>query len=211
MHTLTWVVATLVLIFLVYALGFIGYREFIIEKPAYIIIEKNSDYEVREYDSYITASYTRDSGDINNGFMAVAEYIFGGNSRAQKVAMTSPVIDSPTEGQKIAMTSPVIDTPEDGKQTTSFVLPSEYSLNDLPTPNNQEVKIAQVPVKRWAVKRFLAKDFRDQAFLDEQRKELAQALVRDEKEFSGNYQYAFYDPPGLVWFLRRNEVWIELE
>ena len=212
MQFILWTATACVAVFVLYALGFIGYREFIIEKPRYSIFEKADGYEVREYNSYITASYTRESGDIDNGFMQVARYIFGDNTTKQKVAMTSPVIDTPAEAngmgsEKIAMTSPVIDD----QGTTSFVLPREYSIEDLPTPNNRKVSINEVPAKRWAVKRFLARDFRDQEFLETKRKELAQALIRDEKEFTGNYQYAFYDAPGLVWFLRKNEVWIELD
>ena len=204
------ILLVLVVGFVLYALGFVGYREFIIEKPQYFVIGKGAGYEIREYGSYITASYTRESGNINSGFMQVAGYIFGGNSRSQKVAMTSPVIDTPQNssgGQKIAMTSPVIDD----QKTTSFVLPSKYSLEELPSPNNDDVVIQEVESKVWAVRRFKARDFRDQAMLLGELATLREALDTDDVSYTDEYQYAFYDAPGLWWPLRRNEVWVRIE
>jgi len=207
-----WTIFLIILgIFILYVLGFVGYREFIIEKPSYEVLSKTSNYEIREYDSYITASYTREDGSINSGFIQVAGYIFGGNSGNQKVAMTSPVIDTPENnresGQRIAMTSPVIDD----QRTTSFVLPSEYSLEDLPVPNNDEVKITEVPATQWAVRKFTARDFRDQTMLLGQLATLREQLDNDQVSYTDEYQYAFYDAPGLWWPLRRNEVWVRIE
>lgn len=193
MQPLTYILIGLVLIFVLYGIGSVVYREFVIEKPAYEAIEKKDGYEIRKYNPYVTASYTG-PGDINNGFMNVAGYIFGGNISSEKIAMTSPVI-----------------TNERGSnQTTSFILPSSYSLDSLPTPTNSEVTINEVPSKVWAVKTFSGNRpsiETEQEYLAD----LVRRLEQDAVSYTTTYQFAYYDPPTTLPFLKRNEVWVELE
>jgi len=194
MNVLTYIVLGLVILFLLYVGGFVAYREFIIEKPSYTVLEKKLGYEIREYESYIIASYTREGGDINSGFMQVAGYIFGDNERSQKIAMTSPVIDAP-QGEN---------------RTTSFVLPSEYEITDLPVPNNAELEIQDIPEATWAVMRFSAGPY-NESRLNPKLNKLSGYLDRDNISYTGEYQFAFYDPPGLIWPFRRDELWVKIE
>ena len=158
------------------------------------MVEKKKGYEIRNYEAYTIASYTRVDGGINSGFMQVAGYIFGDNDASQKIAMTSPVIDTPNLNQR----------------TTSFVLPSEYSIEDLPTPNNEEVVVKDIPETKWAVLRFSAGPY-DEAKLQKRIEQLVSYTERDSLEITEEYQFAFYDPPGLIWPFRRDEVWIKVK
>ena len=194
MNAFTYILIGLLVLFILYVGGYTTFREFIIEKPKYQVLEKKKGYEIREYAAYTIASYTREGGGINSGFRQVAGYIFGDNKGSEKIAMTSPVIDTPNA-----------DT-----RTTSFVLPSEYTLEDLPEPNNPDLVIKDVPAAKWAVMRFSVGPYNEdklQARLDQ----LSVFVDRDELETTGEYQFAFYDPPGLVWPFRRDEVWIKLK
>jgi hypothetical protein len=59
--------------------------------------------------------------------------------------MTSPVNDISSSSEKISMTSPVNDISSgDNKHTIQFVLPSTYTLETLPVPNNDRVKLIKV-------------------------------------------------------------------
>ena len=126
-----------------------------IEQPAYTVLEKRDGYEIRKYAPYIvaqtdvTGSY---STALGSGFSQVADYIFGNNTSKTKIAMTSPVLESSSE--KIAMTSPVLTTENNQTRTIAFVLPSAYTLETLPEPNNPKVTLAEVPARTVAALRF---------------------------------------------------------
>jgi len=52
-------------------------------------------YEIREYPSHIVAQTTVQglySESLRTGFSIVAEYIFGGNTKKESIAMTAPVV-----------------------------------------------------------------------------------------------------------------------
>ena len=72
----------------------------------------------------------------------LAGYIFGGNSRRAAIAMTAPVAQS---SQKIAMTAPVAQSPgKGGGSVIRFYLPAKWSLQTLPVPNDDEVRLVEV-------------------------------------------------------------------
>jgi hypothetical protein len=59
--------------------------------------------------------------------------------------MTAPVNEITQSSEQIAMTVPVSNTITDGKlRIVQFSMPSEYSLEDLPKPNNKQVKIKKI-------------------------------------------------------------------
>ena len=83
-----------------------------IEEPDYQVIDSYKDFEVRRYSPYLVAEVDV-SGDFseagNNAFRILADYIFGNNASASKMAMTAPVESRSAErGEKMAMTAPVI-------------------------------------------------------------------------------------------------------
>ena len=71
------------------------------EEPEFILILKNENFEIRQYNNKILAQVTV-LGDFNdassNGFKVLADYIFGNNLSLDgntKINMTAPVILEP--------------------------------------------------------------------------------------------------------------------
>lgn len=66
------------------------------ETPEYKVLKTIEEVEVRLYPQMVVAktSLSDDSFDNNgsNGFRTIAGYIFGGNEKNEKIAMTSPVV-----------------------------------------------------------------------------------------------------------------------
>ena len=143
----------------------------------------------------------------NKGFRLLAGYIFGGNTRRQGIAMTSPVAQEPTS-ETIAMTAPVTQTQNAGTWTVRFTMPSAYTLDALPEPNDPKVKLRRLPPARFAVLRFsgLAR----QSDVDAKSRELLAATSTHRLSAIGNVSLAQYNPPWTPWFMRRNEVMIRV-
>ncbi len=126
-----------------------------VEQAKYTIFEKHGEIEIRDYASLIVAQ-VEVSGDrqeaINQGFRMLADYIFGNNIVAEKVKMTAPVTQQAYE--KIAMTAPVTQTAEGKSWVVRFFMPASYTLQTLPKPNNDAIKIKEIAKTRYAVIRF---------------------------------------------------------
>jgi len=182
-----------------------------IEQPKYAVAVKDGDFELRRYEPYIVAE-VRVSGDqgqaVQQGFRKLAGYIFGGNAGKAKIAMTAPVAQQP-EGQKIAMTSPVTHAPDgQGRWTVQFMMPSSYTLNTLPKPNDGDIGFREEPAREMAVLHFsgVARDQNYRARTED----LRRWVVAKGLTVKGAAVLAQYDPPWTPWFMRRNEVLIEV-
>jgi hypothetical protein len=126
-----------------------------IEEPKYRVVEKKEGYEIREYASYIVAEVEVE-GDmrtaLNRGFRQLAGYIFGGNTSKSSIKMTVPVMDTMKTSERIAMTAPVTDThSSSGKHIVAFTMPSMYTLEILPKPDNANIRFRVVDKSRRAV------------------------------------------------------------
>ncbi len=210
MHMYYYVFGGIILILCIWAIGsYLVIRS--IEEPTYTVLEKRSDYEIRQYETYIIAE-TEVNGTYdeatNNGFRIIADYIFGNNTSKESISMTTPVLEESSE--KIAMTTPVINTLE-GEQTRtiSFVLPSKYTLETLPTPNNPQVTLTQIPSRKVAVKKFTWYATENRVAI--QKEKLQQSLARDEENIIGKIQVARYNPPLSMPLTLRNEIIVEIE
>ena len=134
-----------------------------VEEPKFSLVLKDGTFEVRDYPGLVVAEVSV-GGDrnaaSNAGFRLLAGYIFGGNAGQKSIAMTAPVTQAPAGGSKIAMTAPVTQSGEAGQWTVQFTMPSGYTIEQLPVPNDQRVQIKQVPPTRMAVLKFsgLARD-----------------------------------------------------
>jgi SOUL heme-binding protein len=63
--------------------------------------------------------------------------------------MTAPVTQQGSE--KIAMTAPVT---QQGDGRVRFIMPSNYTMEALPKPNNPAVELKEIGAKRYTVIRF---------------------------------------------------------
>lgn len=66
--------------------------------------------------------------------------------------MTAPVAESASE--PVAMTVPVMEQENGDMRRVTFSMPSKYTIETLPKPNNPAVQLRQVPAHRMAVMRF---------------------------------------------------------
>ena len=66
--------------------------------------------------------------------------------------MTAPVTQQGNE--KIAMTAPVTQQGSDKSWRVRFIMPSKYTMETLPKPNNPAIELKEIPAKRFAVIRF---------------------------------------------------------
>jgi len=180
-----------------------------VEHPKYTLVERSGNIEIRDYAPMIVAE-TEVTGDrreaIGKGFRLIADYIFGNNTASKKVEMTAPVTQQGSE--KIAMTAPVTQQSDGKNWRVRFIMPSKYTMETLPKPNNAAVELKEVPGKRFAVIRFSGMGGKES--LDRHTKELEEFLSAKNLTPLSPPTYAFYNPPWTLPFLRRNEVLVEI-
>jgi len=180
------------------------------EEPLYVHEDDLGDIEIRRYGPRIAAQ-TRVPGDGQDarsaGFRRLAGYIFGANHRKTKIAMTAPVAQ---HGEKIAMTAPVAQSNDGGSgdSVIRFYMPSKWSMETLPEPDDPSVTVVEVPAERFAVLRFTGD--RSNTAITAKSAELLQALHGSAFHADGPPVAWFYDPPWTLPFRRRNEVAVPL-
>ncbi len=180
------------------------------ESPDYRVTETLGGVEIREYAPYLVAETTVD-GTIesagNEGFRRLAKYIFGGNRGAAKVAMTTPVVQEKAAGTKIAMTAPVTQSQSGDQFVVRFMMPSQYSKDTLPEPNDARVAIEEVPARTLAAIRYSGTWSKRN--YEKNLATLQSELRSAGLEPIGEPLWARYNPPFTPWFMRRNEILTE--
>ena len=183
------------------------------EEPQYRVTNNSERFELREYAPYLVAE-TRVAAPFdqagNEAFSILAGYIFGNNRGQQKIEMTAPVSQVPAS-EKIEMTAPVSQTPDSSKEEAyvfSFVMPSRYTRATLPVPLDARVNIREMPARTMAVIAYSGTWSRSR--YEEQEQALLTAVRDAGLKTVGQPVFARYNPPFMPWFLRRNEVMIEV-
>lgn len=182
-----------------------------IEKAKYTILEKEDDFEIRQYEPQIVAE-TYVEGDLeavgDEGFRRLYGFISGDNQQKQSISMTAPV-GQEAKSEKIAMTAPVGQEKKDNRWRITFLMPSEYTLETLPEPTDPRVKLVRDPGRLMAAIRYSG-TWSQEGF--EENKALLEAFIEKRGlTKAGEAVWARYDPPFMPWFLRRNEVLIPIE
>ena len=183
------------------------------EEPKYAVLEKEPPFEIRSYAPMIVAE-VQVEGDLDEassqGFRLIAAYIFGQNQVSEKIAMTAPVTveDQSVKSAKIAMTAPVGIESKAGKWTVSFVMPTEYTMESIPKPMSPQVQLRQIPAVKRAVISFSG--FYNSQKVAEKTLELEQWMKSRSLQSAGTPNFARYNPPWTLPFMRRNEVMITL-
>ena len=189
------------------------------EEPNYTVLSQMDDFELRRYDKQLVAQ-TLVSGDQDSasreGFKVLADYIFGNNTApaggSSKISMTAPVTMQPnnkksdSESQKIAMTAPVSMQQDDGKWRVQFTMPSKYTMQTLPKPNNPNITITEVPAQTYGVIKFSG--LAGSKKVATKTEELQSWMQTQNLTITGEPELARYNPPWTLPFLRRNEVMI---
>lgn len=177
------------------------------EGPPYEVVKKLDGFEIRRYQPRVVASVDL-SGEyeksLNNGFRILAGYIFGKNGPKSKISMTAPVVVS----QKIPMTAPVAVSPRGEQMTMRFFMPSKYTLETLPEPLDDRIKLSLLPAQTFAAVKFsgIARD----ADFKERGEALVKKLEAAGIKVDGEPVWAYYNPPFTLPFMRRNEVMLPI-
>jgi hypothetical protein len=200
------------------------------ESPAYTVESKDGDVEIRVYPGYILAQTDVESDfdkAIGMGFSILANYIFGANKKRSKISMTAPVAgENLSESEKIPMTVPVteesvessekipmaapVTEEESGKHIyrISFTIPSKYTLETLPEPEDKRINFKEVRNQKMAVLRFKGRV--NHKLADKEVEELKNWLEKNKIKPKSNFIIAQYNNPAVPGFLRKNEVMVEI-
>lgn len=177
-----------------------------VEEAKYTVLMKERSFEVRLYAPHVLAE-TVIEGDMegagNQAFRPLFNYIDGNNRRKEKVAMTAPVSQA-AAGEKIAMTAPVSQQGKDGRWIVSFMMPSSYTLETLPEPDDPAVTLREVPEQHMAAVRYSG--FWSEKAYARKLEELQAWMEKQGLKAIGEPVWARYNPPFMPWFLRRNEI-----
>jgi hypothetical protein len=181
-----------------------------IEKLDYRTIEQDGHFEIRVVQPHVVAE-TFVEGDFervgNAGFRRLFAYIGGANRTEARISMTAPVAQGPAS-EEIAMTAPVAQAKVGDRYRITFLMPSEYTLETLPQPNDTRIRLRAEPMRSVAAIRYTG--FWSRSSYDEHERRLREWIERRDLEPAGEPVWARYDPPFMPWFLRRNEVLIEV-
>ena len=181
------------------------------ETPRYTVERVLSEgIEIRSYALHLLAE-VQVAGDrdqaLGRGFQVLAGYIFGGNTSADKVAMTSPVTQR--QGTGIAMTSPVSQTGADGVWAVTFMMPAQYTVETLPVPDNDAIRFYEAAPERHVVLTFSG--WTRDAVLQSREAELRAAAAAAGLAITGGPIFHYYDDPFTAPWRRRNEVAFVIE
>ena len=165
------------------------------ETQPYQIIKTEKDFEIRLYPSATMATISMDAKSYKElsspGFRKLASFIFGGNQSNKSIAMTSPVH---------------MDI-NDSQSSMSFVMPSEYTKDNLPKPNDSSI-IIETTAEEYVA----AIQFGGYANDDEIKKyasKLENALKANEIGYYGNFRFLGYNAPYQFWN-RKNEIIVSI-
>jgi len=169
-----------------------------LETPEYELISKDDGFEIRRYSEMIIATTSVQAdykSSTSSGFRRIASYIFGGNDKEMKISMTAPVIS---------------DCPSEGLNTfnISFVMPKEYSIDDLPKANTSLVSIEQESLGDVAVLTFGGWATESRSISYQQK--LSALLKKSSIESQGGFMVAQFNSPWTLPMFRKNELMVRI-
>ena len=166
-----------------------------VEIARYALVESDGSMEIRDYPALtvaeVTRTGTRDQA-VRSGFGPLARYIFARER----------------QGEKIAMTAPVTQVSDGNSWTIQFIMPSGYSLQNLPRPTGTDVRLREIPPARRAAIRFSG--WGSDGLFREKDAALREWLQGKGVEVTGTPVFAYYNDPFTPGFLRRNEILYDL-
>ncbi len=167
-----------------------------LEEPTYETTHKFDLFEIRQYHDSIEVRFSVSNSNNfhpSTSFRNIANYIFGQNSKAERIAMTAPVKQW-KEGQNHKM---------------AFTIPRKYNFSNLPSPNNKSIELLEVKGKLNAVIKFSG--FSNEKKVVKITKKLLDLIHESGFESTGSPILAVYDKPTTLPFLRRNEILIPIK
>lgn len=201
---------------------------FMVETLAYEVESKDGNFEIRKYGDHILAHVDIEAPfneAMGMGFSVLANYIFGGNKKRSSIEMTAPVEEEKRKSEKIPMTAPVTEeslkeserikmtTPVTEEETgnihrISFVMPSKYTMEALPEPEDKRIKFEEIKDEKMAVLRFKGRV--KEKLATEKIEEMKNWLKGNNIQPKSNFVVAQYNHPAVPGFLRRNEIMVDI-
>lgn len=176
-------------------------------EPKFRTILEQAPFEIRAYDELVVVKTPNTDGS-NDAFGRLFDYISGKNSGEREIAMTAPVLNTPTKGEKIAMTAPVLQRRDRGqKSEMMFILTDNFTLQTAPRPSDPNVTLSTLPSRHMAVVRYSGSMTKGA--------NKNETMLRDWIEEQGltpigPSEVAGYNPPWTLPPYRRNEVLIPI-
>jgi len=166
-----------------------------IETYPYTVIKKYDAFEIRSYEASLFTSVKLSTSQYDDasrkGFSILAGYIFGGNDRNEKIAMTSPVAMSLEDSM-----------------TVMFMVPKEMTREMMPKPSESQIEFIEEPAKTVAAISFGG--WANNERIEEYKQQLMDALDAQGIKYTNHFYFLGYNPPFEV-FDRKNEIIVELE
>lgn len=138
------------------------------------------------------------------------ETVEKGVEESEKIPMAAPVIEEAVnESEKIAMTVPVTEE-KTGLHNfrISFTMPSKYTLETLPIPDDERIKFKEIKNQKMAVLKFKGRV--NHKLAQEKIGQLNKWLEKNSIKPKSNFSVAQYNHPAVPGIFRRNEVLIEI-
>ena len=88
-------------------------------------------------------------------------------------------------------------------------MPSKWTLDTLPVPNDARIQLLEVPGYQAAVRTFSGRV--NPKKIDAQGEELRVSMEAEGLRFQGQVMVSQFDPPWTPFFMRKNEVELRLE
>ncbi len=191
----------IIIILCVVLVAFIGVQLFAlksqhnIETYPYTVSKTFKKFEIRTYEASLFTSVNSNTKDFKNasskGFSVLAGYIFGGNEKNEKIAMTSPVAMSLEESM-----------------TMMFLFFKKFNRNNLPKPNASNIEFLEIPEKKVAAISFGG--WANNKKIALQKQKLINALNNKGIKHTSKFYYLGYNAPYEV-FNRKNDIIVELK
>jgi hypothetical protein len=165
------------------------------ERQSYRLVKQFDDFEIRYYPKSIMATVTSNTetymDNSNSNFRRLAGYIFGNNNREDKISMTAPV-----HMQK-----------KGNKNEMSFVMPSQYKMEQLPTPRDSSIKLHYSEEGYYAAIKFGG--YANNRIIENKEEQLKKLIEQKGYEIIGLFHFLGYNAP---WdFLNReNEILVKI-
>ena len=158
----------------------------------YKVIRTIETVEIREYTPLLFASYFNKIGeaDPNSSFRVLANYIFGSNETSEEIGMTSPV---------------VINLSDDAEML--FIMPANYNMENIPKPNNVNIKFLETDYTHKAVIKFSG--YTNAEKENKKITELKKILHKHGIQHNNKFELFVYDPP-YKFLNRRNEICVNI-
>jgi len=161
------------------------------ETQPYKIIKTEKDFEIRLYPPAMMASVSINAKTYkelsSSGFRKLASFIFGGNQANKNISMTTPVH---------------MDI-NDSLSSMSFVMPANYTRDNLPKPKDSTITIKTTTEEYVAAIRFSGYANDEQIKIHAAK--LENALKANGIEYHGNFRFLGYNAPYQFWG-RKNEI-----